>query len=123
MSRPRKVSDERVALSLRFTAGKDDDLIAWLEQIPPGQRSALVKDILRRYVREGEMLAALEAQIVRIGQDTTALLGAIQALPARIQDGLSGAAPPVTASPLSRAGQLTVEGVARREKRLSRAAW
>jgi hypothetical protein len=126
MSRPRREIDQRIALSLRFAAGKDDDLVAWLEQIPPGQRSMLVKDILRRYVREGETLAALEAHVAQIGQDTTALLGAIQALPAQIQDRLSGAVIPMTtaaSSPSARAGQLSTEGVTRREKRLSRATW
>jgi hypothetical protein len=123
MSRPRKEIDQRIALTLKFAAGKDDDLVTWLEQIPPGQRSMLVKAMLRRSIREGEMLAALEARVTQISQDTTALLGAIQALPARIQDGSSGAALPATANSASRTGQLTAEGVTRREKRLSRAAW
>ena len=40
---------ERVGLSVKLVPGKDDDLIAWLQSIPEGQRNTVVKTALRAY--------------------------------------------------------------------------
>lgn len=38
-------------VSLRFYADQDQDIIAWLDRAPKGQRTLLIKDALRAYIR------------------------------------------------------------------------
>jgi hypothetical protein len=55
----------------RVYPGKDDDLIAWLESLPPGERSALIREALRVGIGllppprpEGEVIAHIVREAV-----------------------------------------------------------
>lgn len=40
----------RITMTAKLTAGKDDDLIAWWEHLPSGERSVVLKRILRAFI-------------------------------------------------------------------------
>ena len=59
MARPRRLNVVVIPLKLWLLPGRDDDLIQYLENIPPGQRAAAVMramrgDLLNRGQDDGE---------------------------------------------------------------------
>jgi len=115
----------RVTLTVKLTVGKDDDLIDWMSSLPKGQRQALVKQVLRDAVQQH---SEDENRLAQIKQDTVWLRAALSDLPAWMEGLLSRIAvvqtpePPPEIKP-ARTGQLSMEGVSRREKRIAKVAW
>jgi hypothetical protein len=116
----------RTTLTIKLTAGKDDDLIAWLASLPKGERQVTAKQLLRDGVRR---LHDNENRLAQIGEDTAWLRAALSEMPTWMEGLLSHvvvtnasetATPDVKAV---RTGQLSTEGVARREKRIAKATW
>lgn len=116
----------RVTVTIKLTAGKDDDLLAWLTALPKGERQANVKRMLRDAVRRQQ---EDESCLAQIGQDTAWLRTALTEMPVWMEGLLSRmtviqpseVSPPNT-KPI-RTGQLSTEGQTRREKRIAKAAW
>lgn len=116
----------RVTVTIKLTAGKDDDLLAWLAAFPKGTRQANVKRMLRDAVRRQQ---EDERCLAQIGQDTAWLRTALSEMPAWMEGLLSRMAvmqvpevsPPDT-KPI-RTGQLSSTDKTRREKRIAKAAW
>jgi hypothetical protein len=46
--RPRVRFQPDVRITVRFRAGRDDDLLAWLEELPDQRRASSIRDVLRR---------------------------------------------------------------------------
>ncbi len=116
----------RTTLTIKLTAGKDDDLIAWLASLPKGERQVTAKQLLRDAVRR---LHDDEHRLAQIGEDTAWLRAALSEMPAWMEGLLSRVVvtkASETALPdvkTARTGQLSTEGVARREKRIAKATW
>lgn len=59
---------QRVALAAQLVYGEDDDIIAWLNTIPTGNRAAMIKQIVRQGLGlappQLDQVAAQNAQIV-----------------------------------------------------------
>jgi hypothetical protein len=116
----------RTTLTIKLTAGKDDDLIAWLASLPKGERQVTAKHLLRDAVRR---LHDDENRLAQIGEDTAWLRAALSEMPTWMEGLLSRVAvakDSETAPPnvkAVRTGQLSTEGVARREKRIAKATW
>jgi hypothetical protein len=116
----------RVTVTIKLTAGKDDDLLAWLAAFPKGERQANVKRMLRDAVRRQQ---EDEHCLAQIGQDTAWLRTALSEMPIWMEGLLSRMAviqapevsPPDT-KPI-RTGQLSSTDKTRREKRIAKAAW
>jgi hypothetical protein len=116
----------RVTVTIKLTAGKDDDLLAWLAAFPKGERQANVKRMLRDAVRRQQ---EDEHCLTQIGQDTAWLRTALSEMPVWMEGLLSRMAvmqvpevsPPDT-KPI-RTGQLSSTDKTRREKRIAKAAW
>ena len=116
----------RITLTIKLTAGKDDDLIAWLASLPKGERQATAKQLLRDAVRR---LHDDENRLVQIGEDTAWLRAALSEMPTWMEGLLSRVVVPETSETAppnvkaARTGQLSTEGVTRREKRIAKATW
>jgi hypothetical protein len=116
----------RTTLTIKLTAGKDDDLIAWLASFPKGERQANAKRMLREAVQRSQYD---EQCLAQIGQDTAWLRAAFSELPKWMEGLLSRIAivqtPNVAASEAKPTctGQLSTESVSRREKRIAKARW
>lgn len=115
----------RVTLTVKMTTGKDDDLIDWLASLPKGERQALVKRLLRAAVQQRH---DDEKRMAQIGQDTAWLRAALSEMPTWMEGLLSRVAvmqAPETLPDVkpTRTGQLSTEGVTRREKRIAKATW
>ena len=116
----------RATLTIKLTAGKDDDIMAWLASLPKGERQAAAKQLLRDAVQR---LHDDENRLAQIGEDTAWLRAALSDMPTWLErllsrvvvSGTAETAPPDT-KPM-RTGQLSTEGVARREKRIAKATW
>ncbi|MEJ2737389.1 MAG: hypothetical protein P8189_28180 [Anaerolineae bacterium] len=46
--RPRTRFQPDVRLTVRFCPGRDDDLLAWLDDLPERERAACIRQMLRR---------------------------------------------------------------------------
>lgn len=117
----------RVTLTVKLTVGKDDDLIAWLSALPKGCRQAVIKDMLRGIVQQDHPEISDADQLAQIGQDTAWLRAALSDLPNWMESLLSRVAVVQAFEPSgvkpARTGQLSTEGVTRREKRIAKTAW
>lgn len=119
----------RITLTAKLVEGKDDDLIDWLASLPKGRRQVMIKEMLRDAVQRNRQGASTADQMAQIGQDTARLRAALSEMPTWMEGLLSRIAvvqAPET-SPLdvktARTGQLSNEGVTRREKRIAKATW
>ena len=116
----------RVTLTIKLTAGKDDDIMDWLASLPKGERQASAKRMLREAVRR---LHDDQNCLAQIGQDTAWLRAALSEMPTWMEGILSRIAvvQAPEASPLdvktTRTGQLSNDDVTRREKRIAKAVW
>ncbi len=116
----------RTTLTIKLTAGKDDDLIAWLASFPKGERQANAKRMLREAVQRRHHD---EQCLAQIGQDTAWLRAAFSELPTWMEGLLSRIAIVQVADAATseakptRTGQLSTENVARREKRIAKTRW
>ena len=118
----------RVTLTIKLTAGKDDDLIDWLDTVPQGQRQSAVKRLLREALAHEQNPQAEHTR--QMSQDMAWLRAAMSELPTWLEELLSRLAivnavePPSPLNPKpSRADQLSTEGVTRREKRIANTSW
>lgn len=116
----------RTTLTIKLTAGKDDDLIMWLASFPKGERQANAKRMLREAVQRHHND---EQCLAQVGQDTAWLREAISELPTWMEALLSRItvmqvpeASRHDAKPM-RTGQLSTESVTRREKRIAKTRW
>jgi hypothetical protein len=117
--------DTRVTHSVKLTVGKDDDLIAWLENVPSGQRNGLLKTILREYMQRATD-TGLTAQIERIERDTVWLRMVLSQLPAQIENVLARVAVSPRTEDIQqepRGSQLSADSTSRRERRIAKATW
>jgi hypothetical protein len=118
----------RIPVTIKLTAGKDDDLIDWLASLPKGTRQAAIKNMLRDAVQRSRQEANSAALMAQIGQDTAWLRAALSEMPTWMEGLLSRIAviqtpeAPSDVKP-SRTGQLSTDGVTRREKRIAKATW
>jgi hypothetical protein len=48
---PRLRSEPDVRLTVRFHTGRDDDLLAWLQDLPERQKAESVRQALRQHLR------------------------------------------------------------------------
>lgn len=118
----------RIPVTIKLTVGKDDDLIDWLASLPKGTRQAAIKDMLRDAVQRSRQGASTTDPLTQIGQDTAWLRAASSEMPTWMEGLLSRIAVIQTAEVPSdvkpgRTGQLSTDGVARREKRIAKATW
>jgi hypothetical protein len=119
----------RIPVTIKLTAGKDDDLIDWLASLPKGTRQAVIKDMLREAVKRSRQEANSAALLTQIGQDTAWLRATLSEMPTWMEGVLSRLV--VSQAPDSlqaevkptRTGQLSTAGVTRREKRIAKATW
>ena len=116
---------ERIPVTIKLTVGKDDDLIAWWRSIPQGKRQVLIKAAIREYVQHSHWR---ETKLEQIGEDTAWLREVIAELPTYMERLLSNtaiASPELSSAAVqpARSGQLSTDGVARREQRIASASW
>ena len=109
-------ASDRLPLTVQFTPGKDDDLIALIASLPKGKRNGQVKALLRAGAekqRQGDELANLRAEQGRI-------TAAIEALTRQLASGviMQTSEPPIEAAPA-----ITAEQKARRAQRLKAQSW
>ena len=117
----------RVTLTIKLTAGKDDDLIDWLASLPRGQRQSAVKRLLREALAAEQNVQADHTH--QMSQDVAWLRAAMTELPTWLEGLLSrltvvNAVEPssINSKPI-RADQLSTEGVTRRAKRIANTSW
>lgn len=55
----------RITKAIQLTPGRDDDLIAWFDTLPPGQGQEFIRDALRRGIQEQQSTATPIAQHVQ----------------------------------------------------------
>ncbi len=120
--------DKRVTLTVKLTVGKDDDLIEWLASLPKGRRQAAIKGVLRGALDCDHQEVSATEQLAQIKEDTTWLRAALSEMPTWMERLLAGVADGPAAQVSSngkaaRIGQLSNDDVARREKRIAKAAW
>lgn len=118
----------RTTLTIKLTAGKDADLLDWLNTIPKGRRQAIVKSLLRDAIQQQLGELGTERRAVQIAEDTAWIRAALSDLPAWMTELLSHAAVVQPSEILrdsmpARKGQLSPSGVAQREQRIAKAAW
>lgn len=119
----------RVTLTAKLVAGKDDDLIDWLASLPKGRRQVMIKEMLRDAVQRSNQGASAADQMAQIGQDTAWLRAAFSELPTWMEGLLSRITVMQVPETLrsdakpTRTGQLSTEKVTRREKRIAKARW
>jgi hypothetical protein len=118
--------ETRITLNIKLTVGRDDDLIAWLVSLPRGERQASAKQLLREAVQRQH---GDNSHLAQIGEDTAWVRAALTELPTWMEALLSrfavnqlAQAIPQAAKP-TRTGQLSADGVTRREKRIAKATW
>jgi hypothetical protein len=117
--------ETRISVNIKLTIGRDDDLIEWLASLPKGERQSTVKHLLREAVRQHEG----NSPLAQIGEDMAWVRAALAELPTWMEALLSRFAvsqvPQVASqeSKPTRTGQLSAEGVTRREKRIAKATW
>ncbi len=117
--------ETRISVNIKLTVGRDDDLIAWLASLPRGERQSTVKHLLREAVRQHDG----NSHLAQIGEDTAWVRAALADLPTWMEALFSRFAVsqvPQAILPESkptRTGQLSAEGMTRREKRIAKATW
>ncbi len=119
----------RITLTAKLVEGKDDDLIDWLASLPKGRRQVMIKEMLRDAVQRNHQGVSNADQLMQIGQDTAWLRAALSEMPTWMEGLLSRIAVVQAHETLpmdvktTRTGQLSNDGVTRREKRIAKAVW
>ena len=71
--------DTVVQINIRLWPGSDDDLIAWyrdtVRRVPHGRMAQIVRDTLRRGIREENDLEALRREVAELRAVVQAMVG------------------------------------------------
>jgi hypothetical protein len=62
VGRPRVRFQPDLRLTIRFRTGRDDDLLAWLEELPDRQRAGIIRQMLRASLNGSAPGRTLERQ-------------------------------------------------------------